>query len=316
MTYCSRYRFMLLTPLQVNKGTPVDVAIPGLPSVTFEMGEGAYPVGHWAIAQIGGFATEEEASKVGRRLGDILLVVGAVTKLGIDAGFSRPSTVRFGEALLAAVRKETGEELRGETHGFMVYEEEGAVAFMNFQARGSVQISAGAFEERLGNWAEPSSGLTERQRNCAALINDSLFVRQTEGQFILRISAVEALCEQTVRDARYLSAIEKLEQQLASQTLDEEIRETLQGTLDNAKRQSLRLAYMTKFRTLRSQAEAKAFDDLYRKRSKLVHDGLGRGDLSEANSTALQLAIDLLEAELRQLLPAGFNSSKGPSDGV
>src|SRR5271166_6227526 len=174
MTYCSRYRFMLLTPLQVNKGTPVDVAIPGLPSVTFEMGEEAYPVGHWAIAQIGGFATEEEASKVGRRLGDILLVVGAVTKLGIDVGFSRPSTVQFGEAVRAAIRKETGEELRGETHGFMVYEEEGAVAFMNFQARGSVQISAGAFEERLGNWAEPSSGLTERQRNCAALINDSL----------------------------------------------------------------------------------------------------------------------------------------------
>ena len=290
---------MLLTPLQVDKGKPIDVAIPGLPSVTFEMGEEAYPVGHWAIARIGGFATEEEARRVGQQLGDILLVVGAVTKLGIDVGFSRPSTVRFGEAVRAAVRKETGEELRGETHGLMVYEE-GAVAFMDFQARGSMLISAEDFEKRLGNWAEPSSGLTERQRNCAALINDLLFVPQTEGQFILRISAVEALCEQTVRDARYLSAIEQLEQQLAGQTLDKEIRETLQGTLDNAKRQSLRQAYMTKFRTLRSQAEAKAFRDVYRKRSKLVHDGLGRGDLSEANNTALQLATELLEAELRQ----------------
>ncbi len=228
MTYCSRYRFTLLTPLHVDKGKPVDVAIPGLPAVTFEMGEEAYPVGQWAIARIGGFATEEEARKVGQRLGDILLVVGAVTRLGIDVGFSRLSMIRFGEAARAAVRKETGEELRGETHGLMVYEE-GAVAFVHFQARGSVLISADDFEKRLGNWAEPSSGLTERQRNCAALINDSLFVPQTEGQFILRISAVEALCEQTVRDARYLSAIEQLEQQLASQTLDEEIRETLQG---------------------------------------------------------------------------------------
>lgn len=303
MTYCSRYRFMLLTPLQVDKGKPVHVAIPGIPSVTFEMGEEAHPVGHWATARIGGFATEEEARRVGQRLGDILLVVGAITKLGIDVGFSRPSTVGFGEALRAAVRKETGKELSGETHGLMVYEK-GAVAFMNFQARGSVLVSADEFEKRLGNWAERSSGLTERRRNCAALINDSLFVPQTEGQFILRISAVEALCEQTVRDARYLSAIEQLEQQLASQTLDEEIRETLQRTLDYAKRQSLRLAYMTKFRTLRSQAEAKAFDDLYQKRSKLVHDGLGRGELSEATNTALQLATDLLEAELRQPRPA------------
>ena len=238
MTYCARYRFTLLTPLEVEKGKPVDVAIPGLPSVTFEMGEEAYPVGHWAIARIGGFATEEEARRVGQRLGDILLVVGAVTKLGIDVGFSRPSTVRFGEAVRAAVRKETGEELHGETHGLMVYEE-GAVAFMNFQARGSVQIPAGAFEERLGNWAEPSSGLTERQRNCAALINDSLFVPQSEGQFILRISAVEALCEQTVLDPRYLSAIEQLEQQLASQTLDEEIRKTLQVAVPDADREQV-----------------------------------------------------------------------------
>ena len=91
----------------------------------------------------------------------------------------------------------------------------------------------------------------------------SLFVPRTEGQFILRISAVEALWEQTVLDARYLSAIEHLEQQLTSQTMDEEIGKTLQRTLDNAKRKSLRLAYMTKFRTLRSQAEAKAFEDLY-----------------------------------------------------
>jgi hypothetical protein len=107
------------------------------------------PVGHWAIGRIGGFATEGEARRVGQRLGDILLVVGAVTKLGIDVGLSRPSTVGFGEAVLAAVRNETGKELRGENHGLMVYEE-GAVAFMNFQARGSVLISADEFKKRLG----------------------------------------------------------------------------------------------------------------------------------------------------------------------
>ncbi len=116
----------------------------------------------------------------------------------------------------------------------------------------------------------------------------------------MRVSAVEALCDQTVRDARYESAIEGLEQQLASQTLDDDIRETLKRMLANAKRESLRQAYMTKFRALRSAAEAKTFDGLYKMRSEFVHDGIGRGTLSEANNTALQLATDLLEAELRQ----------------
>jgi hypothetical protein len=142
--------------------------------------------------------------------------------------------------------------------------------------------------------------LTERQRVCAALINDSFFVTQTEGQFILRISAVEALCDQTDLDAHYQAAIDSLEQHLGELTLDGDIRKPLQQMLMNAKRKSLRQAYKSKFRSLLSPAKAKAFDNLYDKRSKLVHDGIGRGELNEANNEALQLATELLEADLRQ----------------
>jgi hypothetical protein len=85
-----------------------------------------------------------------------------------------------------------------------------------------------------------------------------------------------------------------------------DVRKTLEDTLDNAKRKSVGLAYRNKFRTLRSTAEAKVFDDLYRKRSKLVHEGVGRGQLGEAADTALKLATDLLEAELRQPRPTGL----------
>jgi hypothetical protein len=306
MTYRCRYRFILLTPLAVDNFKPVDVAIPGLPSVTFEMVGEAPPVGHWAIAQIGGFATEDEARGAGRRLEDMLLVVGAVTKLGVNVGFSRPSKTQWSDAARARVREEFGEDLQWETHGLMVYDEEHPVSFTAARFLVGVKIPADDFEKRLGDWAEPSSVLTERQRTCAALINDSLFVPQTEGQFILRISAVEALCEQVVRDPRYKTAIDQLERQLASQTLDEDVRKTLEDTLDNAKRKSVGLAYRNKFRTLRSTAEAKVFDDLYRKRSKLVHEGVGRGQLGEAADTALKLATDLLEAELRQPRPTGL----------
>jgi len=298
MTFCARYRFKLLSPLQIEKGTPLDVTIPGLPEVTFEMGDEAHPMGHWVTARMDGFETEDEARKAGQQLGDTLLVVGAVTKLGIDVGFSR-STLHFSKEIHAAVREKTGRELRTETHGLMVYEKD-KVTIMGLQARGSALICSQEFEKRLAHWIKPSSALTERQRNCALLINDSFFVPQTEGSFILRISAAEALCDQTVRDARYQAALEGLKQHLDGQTLDDEIRETLQGTLANAKQQSLRQAYMTKFRTLRSACEAKAFDDLYKMRSKLVHDGIGRGTLNEATNEALQLATDLLEAELRQ----------------
>lgn len=298
MTFCVRYRFKLLFRLQIEKGAPVDVTVPGLPVVTFEIGEEAHPVGHWVTAKIDGFDTEEKAREAGQQLGDTLLVVGAVRKLGIDIGFSR-SNLRLSNSVHAAVREKTGKELRTETHGLMVYKKD-TVLIVDARARGHASMSTKVFEELLANWIKPSSALTERQRNCVALINDSFFVTRTEGQFILRISAVEALCDQTVRDARYQSAIEELEQHLSGQVLDAEIRETLQRTLINAKRQSLRQAYMTKFKTLRSVAEARAFDALYQERSKLIHAGIGRGGLTEAASGALQLAVDLLEAELQQ----------------
>lgn len=301
MTFRARYRFKLVSPLDIKNGAPLNVTLPDLPVVTFEMGEEAHPAGHWVIATIDGFETENEARKVGRQLGDTLLVVGAVMKLGIDIGFSR-TTQHFSKAVHDAVRAKTGRELRTETHGLMVYEKN-TVNILGMQARGSVLIGSQVFAELLDRWTKPSLGLSERQRNCAALINDSFFVTQIEGQFILRISAVEALCDQAAHNASYRAAIEELERHLAEQALDDEIRESVQRTLANAKRQSLRQAYMTKFTTLRSAAEAKAFDDLYKMRSKLVHDGIGRGTLNEASNAALLLATDLLDSELNHTQP-------------
>ncbi len=147
MTFRCRYRFKLLSPLHAEKGTPLDLTVPGLGVVTFELGEEAHPVGHWVVAKIDGFATEDEARQAGQRLGDVLLIVGAVTRLGIDVGFSR-STLQFSEAIHAAVREQTGRELRTETHGLMVYKKD-SVSIVGMEARGSVLIAPQVLEGRL-----------------------------------------------------------------------------------------------------------------------------------------------------------------------
>jgi len=296
MAFRARYRFKILTPPRIE-GEPLTLSIPGLPPVLFEVEGEAFPTGHWIVAKIDGFDTEQAAREAGQALGDVLLVSGALGKLGIDIGFSR-STLSFSQQIADRISADTGRELRTEVHGLMVYEKD-SVCIVGMEARGSAQITPEGFGARLVESSLSASKLTERQRNCAALINDSFYVPRIEGQFILRISAVEALCDQKARDPRYLEAIEALERQLGEAMLDGDIRETLQRMLGNAKRESLRLAYMTKFRSLRSPEEAKQFDALYQLRSKLVHDGLGRGTLDEASNAALQLATDLLEAELR-----------------
>lgn len=254
-------------------------------------------MGQWIVAKIEGFESEEQARNAGRQLGDALLIAGAAAKLGIDVGLDR-STIRFSDEVHDAVRTESGRELRPEVHGLMVYEKD-TVTIVGIDAQGSSTIKTQALEERLSEWIHCAGTLTERQRRGAALINDSIFVSQPESRFILLISAVEALCDQAVRETEYRDAIEALEMRLAELTLDKMIRGAIKQTLANAKRESLRQSYMMKFRALRSAGDAKAFDELYGLRSNFVHDGVGRGALNEAADKALQLAVDLLVAELR-----------------
>ena len=158
----------------------------------------------------------------------------------------------------------------------MVYEKD-TVCLMGMQARGSALIPLRVLEQRLADWIDLS--LTDQQRICAALINDSFFVPHPEAQFILRIFAIEALCAQP-------------------------------PTQGKRKRSSPRQICKSKFRTLRLTSEAKAFDALYDLRCDFVHEGKGRGKLVEANNTALQLATDLLEADLRQSRRRGLYHSR------
>lgn len=73
---------------------------------------------------------------------------------------------------------------------------------------------------------------------------------------------------------------------------------TLKRVLENAARESLRHAYMTKLRTRLDSESAKRFEKLYDKRSGSVHDGKGRGDLQASASEAREIAVRLLEADL------------------
>jgi hypothetical protein len=113
------------------------------------------------------------------------------------------------------------------------------------------------------------------------------------------ISAVEALCDQSDVGAEYQAAIVEIEAFVADQSLSPDVRKTITQSLSFQKKQSLRQSYMTKFRALLSEDQAKAFDALYRKRSTLVHDGRGRGQLNEAANEALDLAVALLAADLK-----------------
>jgi hypothetical protein len=124
------------------------------------------------------------------------------------------------------------------------------------------------------------------------------FAVQDEAVFVLLISAVEALCDQKELPQTYVDAVQSLQDHLTGLTLDTVVRKSLERALGYAKKQSLRQAYLTKFRTLLDDQRADAFDQLYKLRSKFVHEGEGRGDLRGKIGEARELGVALFVADL------------------
>jgi hypothetical protein len=198
-----------------------------------------------------------------------------------------------------SVLASSGKQLLADTHGLMVYEEnKNEIIGINAHLSGTISLSE--LEKRLNHWVNLSKNLSERQRICAALLNDSLFLPNVEGQFVLRVSAIEALCDQRDLSEDYLGAIGQIEEFVEHQQFSPEIRKTISEFLKLKKKQSLRQSYLSKLRMLLSDNAAKSFDNLYAKRSAFVHDGQGRGELAPFANEAMDLAVDLLTAELRQ----------------
>ena len=291
--YCFRLRVRVTTKLPLSEEL-FALAIPEFPGLELKRQEDP----GWAVFQCCTFETEEEAAAAGRRFADMLSIAGAVERLEVDVGLDRP-TQHFFKAFQEAASQELGRTLMSEVHGLMTFQKD-TVAIANFGMRGSVSTRPDKFEERISPWFQSPRTSTERQRNCAALLNNSFFVENVEGQFVLRVSAVEALCDQSDAGDEFLAVIERLDGYLTTLECSQDSRKSARRLLHRARHISIRQAYMRKFRSLVGDQEAKAFDRLYALRSAFLHDGHRRGELSEAASEALELGVKLLRADVKQ----------------
>jgi hypothetical protein len=292
MSMCFRYKVRMATLVEIPEGGTATLVLSDFPEVIVSKFQAGSASITWVIFQCCGFATAEAAQVAGQRFGDILSTAGVLARLGIDIGFSR-STLQFRDEVHEAFRRQMGRELRADTHGLTTHEE-GTVITTGLDARGSGTIPPKHLEMSMAEWCKPALSLTERLRNCAGLINDSFFVPNIEGQFILRISAVEALCDDTAVGDEYKGVVESLELHLKTLTMDATTRETVTRRLKDLKRRSLSQSYMEKFRTLLSADAAADYDRIYGLRSRLVHGGHGRGELGVANNDALNLGCSLI----------------------
>lgn len=284
----------MCTPPQAAT-TEFTLSIAGFPEIETAIIGPAYPSGTWVKFVARKFENENKAQAAGELLGDALAMTGAIDMLGIDLGFSR-STVQYSDQVREAMQRAAGREVRSEVHGLMTYE--GRINIVATEMRGSSTVDCSHLERQLNRWLSNKIRFTERQKNCASLINDFFFAASPEAQFILCVSAVEALCEQADGDQEHQDTVTKLCDFLETLPVGNQIRDDLGKRLQGIRRQTIRQAYLRKFRMLLSSDDAKSYDRLYGARSKLVHEGYGRGGLQAEANEARELASKLLRAEI------------------
>ena len=54
MTYRARYRFKILSAVQIPDGQSLTITLPGFPPATLEMSQDVYPFGKWAVLKMSG----------------------------------------------------------------------------------------------------------------------------------------------------------------------------------------------------------------------------------------------------------------------
>jgi hypothetical protein len=297
VSYCYRLRFRSASGLTSQEKS----AILTIPSFTRPLSVKTSDVdlssAKWFSIETCGYDSEIQAKIEGQHLAEVLTLAGVIGRLGIDVGV-HSAGLSFGAEFRQAFLQQFGRELRGEVHGVDVFKE-GSVSIIGSQIGGHSHSSKERWEALIGEASRLVLKLTGRQSICARLINDSFFVPSFDVQFILRISAVEALCTQEKLDKNFQDMADALLGPLEKLDGDERNKKILRDAIDRARVETIAKAYRAKIEPLLGPEKRKQFDKLYRTRGKFLHRGKERGSLATAASETLEIASDLLIAELR-----------------
>ena len=219
----------------------------------------------------------------------------------VDYAEAKTSGALFHDGLLiVAAKQQVGVEfyLRSGPDGIHVYS--GQIQLSDPGLPMPTPLTHDKLKEMMAAALESAAALSANQRIAAELLNDSLFNMSPEASFLLRVSAVEALCPQAIQTDAFKAMVDGVRTSIPEDASPAD-RDQIERALKTlAERQSIRSAYMAKIRKLIGNDVAKKFDGLYAQRSKLVHEGIGRGTVGGSGAEALEIGLSLLLADMKQ----------------
>jgi hypothetical protein len=279
--YCFDVRFRVSRPIPDRLEEDIRSATGGRP-VRLWRPLGTARDERWLAIKSCGHATFEEARNSGLQVEDALLIAAAKERIGVEL---------IGRGAISSVS---------------VYSE-GQVDVVDPGAPLPVPLKDEELIEIVTAAVQSASTLTCNQRIAAELLNDSFFEMSSEARFLLRISAVEALCPQDNQAVTFKAVVDHVVASIPIEASDQDRNQIKQTLTRLATKQSARSAYMHQIKRLLGNDRARQFDKLYAQRSKLLHDGTGRGTLGRAANAALEISLELLLANVRANQASGAN---------
>ena len=138
-------------------------------------------------------------------------------------------------------------------------------------------LSDHELKEMMSAAVDTATSLTANQRVAAELLNDSFFNMSPEASFLLRVSAVEALCPQTDQTDAFRTMVDGVLTSLPRNAPISDRDQLKQALKRLAARQSVRSAYMSKIKQLIGDDKANKFEALHGRRATSFMTAAGAG---------------------------------------
>ncbi len=217
------------------------------------------------------FASEAEATDVGRRIQIAFAFFAAERQLGIDIQDRGGSSVS--QSIKDSIAKEHGVHIRDDVHGLDVYSESHPVQRFGAEGYFSVNVRIVNYEERLQAYFAKPLRLTDKQALALSLYNASHFDSASRSRFLTLVTVVEILADRKIRSSQERTLLQSFKTQCKEADLALADRQSLLNALGNIVKRSIGDACAALIATQGSAADATYFRACYKARSELVHTG-------------------------------------------
>jgi len=271
-TFRARFRFRLQKKLNLKaKEYRLEVGTCGV-LLTPQLPERDICNSEWLVMNTRSFESEEEARAFGQKLKTACEVSSVGARLGIASGVDLP-TSRFGKIVKDHVSEQSGILLRNNVHGVDVFPDNPNVRIGHFSPTVTVLAGPDPFLADINRLFGVVENTSQRTRDIVLLLNYALMRPEPVAQIVFAFSAVEMLGQNEEWSADQKQLLNQLADSAQNHVIGsaQEREEVAEAIRKGMHRLSLRQGVLRLLTCLHLDHLKPIWDDLYGKRSALVH---------------------------------------------